>query len=238
MNQEFKFLPAAVKRATIVACWRVFIFTLAIALVFVYLFWAERSYPEDIKRYHIYLLMIFPFFAIGMVTGKRKETKESLLILSPEGIRFNKRPVILFSDIGKIEHFSSNLFFIYNRDLKPIMSILNLERQEEFLSAVAPYTKTGKLEKVPFITTLGFMLLTNFIVTILLLLQIMSDSKLVIAISGIGLIALAGYILKAYVDYRKQNSQPNKRYFLMVILILLIACTVLIRLIIIGLSYF
>ena len=140
MNQEFRFLPAAVKRATIDTCWRVVIIALAIALVFLYLFSAERSYPQDIKNYHIYLLMLFPFFAIGAITGKRKETSESRLIISQEGIQFNKRPVILFSDIGKIERFSSNLFFIYNRDLKPIMSIRNLERQVGFLRAASSYT--------------------------------------------------------------------------------------------------
>jgi hypothetical protein len=213
MFQEFRFLPAAIQKATLLALLSFGVYVFSFLIVFVPLFMTELSFPQDLGTIHY--IMIFTFVVAGIlnITGTRQRIQKTTVLITPEELQCKMAAkttvTIKLCDISRVQRQAENVLFIYSLNTKkPVLALSNLEKQDEFLAILSRYVTPDQDTKVPSAFNLWNRLLQQFLFTVLTLAFLFFHSPAVIFTTGILLAGLIMYSLFVFFRFRKELSSP------------------------------
>jgi hypothetical protein len=228
MFQEFRFLPEALRQATIMGVLRLSVSVLSLLLVFVLLFTTELRFPQDLSLIHY--LMAFTFVVAGIIdiASSRQRVQKTKVLITPEELQCNmtaKTTVkIKLGDISRIQLPKENVVFIYSLNpKKPVLSLSNLEKQDEFLAIISRYVTPDHEAGIPTTFDFRIRLLQQLLYTTLILSFLFFHSPPVLLTTGILLSGMIVYSLITFYLFRKELSSPvsivTMGYLLLVIII-------------------
>jgi hypothetical protein len=226
MFQEFRFLPEALQKATIQSLLRLLVYVFSILLVFVLLFTTELRFPQDLSLIHYLMTFAFVFAAIIDVVNSRQRVQKTKVLITPEELQctITKTTVkIKLGDISRIQLPKENVVLIYSLNpKKPVLSLSNLEKQDEFLAIISRYVTPDHEAGIPASFNFRIRLLQQLLYTTLLLAFLFFHSPLVLFTTGILLSGMIVYSFVTFYIFRKELSSPlsivTMGYLLLVII--------------------
>jgi hypothetical protein len=231
MFQEFRFLPAAIQKATLLGLLRLGVYVLSLLIVFVPLFMTELRFPQDFGTIHYLLTFTFVGAGIANIIGSRQGVQKTTVLITPEELQCKMAAkttvTIKLGDISRVQLQSENVLFIYSLNTKkPVLALSNLEKQDELLAILSRYVTPDHDARVPRTFNLWTRLLQQFLFSGLTLAFLFFHSPAVIFTTGILLVGLIIYSLAVFFRFRKELSSPVSLItfgFLLVMVILRMA---------------